>query len=102
MEDALYSAAEKQKNEWEVVPEITYDDAKGYRRYWGILSKRLDREIKNSFRDDDVVRVGALVRNGIAENVAVGFDVFTYASVCSNGNIGRGRELGSNSWNQNR
>ena len=98
IEDALYGLQEEHHNEWEIVPDMTYDDKKGYRRYWAVLSKRLDREIKGSFRIGDVVRIGALVRNGIAEATSVGFDLFTYCVTCQNGSVGRSKELGSEAW----
>jgi Domain of unknown function (DUF932) len=98
LEDALYDLAEKHREEFEIIPSLTNDDRKGYRRYFGVLSKKLDTEIQKSFRKDDVVRLGALVHNGIAEDTAVGFDAFTYALRCENGMIGRGKDLGSASW----
>jgi hypothetical protein len=98
IEDALYELADKNKEEFEIVPEQTHEDKKGYRRYWGVLSKRLDTEIKDSFRSGDIVRFGAMVRNGINEQTSVGFDSWFYAIKCLNGSIGRGKELGSASW----
>jgi hypothetical protein len=98
IEDAIYELGDQHKQEWEIVPDLTFDDKKGYRRYWGILSKRLDREITGSFRIGDVVRIGALVRNGIAEATSVGFDLFTYCVTCQNGSVGRSKELGSEAW----
>lgn len=98
VEDRLFEIAEKNKSEFEIVPDLTRDDKRGYKRYWGILSKRLDHEIKDSFRIGDVVRIGALVRNGIAESTSVGFDLFTYCVTCQNGSVGRSKELGSESW----
>ena len=94
----LQRLADKHKDEWEILPDQTYDDKKGFRRYWGILSKRLDQEVKDSFRIGDVVRFGGMVRNGIDEGLAVGFDMFTYAVLCANGSIGRGEGLGGGSW----
>jgi len=98
VEDGLQRLADKHKEDWEILPDQTYDEKKGFRRYWGILSKRLDQEVKDSFRIGDVVRFGAMVRNGIDEGLAVGFDLFTYAVLCQNGSIGRGDGLAKASW----
>ena len=98
VEDGLQRLADKHKDEWEILPDQTYDEKKGFRRYWGILSKRLDTEVKDSFRIGDIVRFGGMVRNGIDEGLAVGFDMFTYAVLCANGSIGRGEGLGGASW----
>jgi hypothetical protein len=96
--DCLVDIAEKHKEEFELMEDHTYEDRKGYRRYFGVLSKRLDRDIQDSFRIGDTVRIGAMVRNGIAENMSVGFDLWTYAVTCQNGSIGRNKELGSQAW----
>jgi len=98
VEDALHTIADKNKEEFEIMRDQTYEDKKGYRRYWGVLSRRLDTEIKESFRAGDIVRFGAMVRNGINEKTSVGFDMFSYAVRCANGSIGRGKELGSAAW----
>jgi hypothetical protein len=98
VEDALFAIADKNKEEFEIMRDQTYHDKKGYRRYWGVLSRRLDTEIKDSFRTGDVVRFGAMVRNGINEQTSVGFDMFSYAIKCLNGSIGRSKELGSEAW----
>lgn len=98
LEDYLVDIAEKHKEEFEIMEDHTYEDRKGYRRYFGVLSKRLDRDIQDSFRIGDTVRIGAMVRNGIAENMSVGFDLWTYAVTCQNGSIGRNKELGSQAW----
>jgi hypothetical protein len=64
--------------------------------HWTILSDSLNRNIENSYvGKDDIVRFGAVVRNGIGTNVALGVDLFTYRLICENGAIARGTDLGS-------
>lgn len=64
--------------------------------HWEILSDRFDRNIQNSYiGKDDIIRFGAVVRNGIGTNVALGVDLFTYRLVCENGAVARGTDLGS-------
>src|SRR5262245_29821920 len=99
VEDVLYIIRDKYADEFEIYDtENIRGDKKGYRHFWGILSKRIQYTVENSFRSDDTIRVGAVVRNGIDEGTAIGFDMFTFAVRCANGSIGRGKELGSQAW----
>lgn len=64
--------------------------------HWTVLSDTLSRNIEHSYiGKDDIVQFGAVVRNGIGTNVALGVDLYTYRLVCSNGAIARGTDLGS-------
>jgi hypothetical protein len=67
----------------------------GYTQYWEVLSDRFDVELKDSYRKDDVVQIGMMVRNGIGTGIALGIDLFTNCLVCLNGAVARGQDIGS-------
>lgn len=74
----------------------THEGHHGDTMHWTVLSDTLSRNIEHSYiGKDDIVQFGAVVRNGIGTNVALGVDLYTYRLVCSNGAIARGTDLGS-------
>lgn len=96
--DSLKSIAEEHSDEYEIALDKIYDDRRGYRINITMFSPRFDKEVPDSYRIGDVIRIGAMVRNGIDEGMGVGIDAFTFAVKCANGSIGRGKDLGSQSW----
>lgn len=67
----------------------------GYTHFWTLLSDKFNRKLPHSYRLDDVVQVGILIRNGIQTDEALGIDIFTQALKCMNGAVARGPNFGS-------
>jgi len=70
----------------------TYTAYNGDAKYWEIRSKK-EFNIPESFRANDKVQLGFILRNSLACNVSFGMDVFTFCQVCSNGAISKGSDL---------
>lgn len=70
----------------------THTAYNGDAKYWEIRSKK-EFKIPGSFRDNDKVQLGFILRNSLACNVSFGMDVFTFCTLCSNGAISKGSDL---------
>lgn len=71
----------------------TYYSHYGDAQYWELLSTEIDDYVEYADRHD-VVKVGAVVRNSVGTNVALGADLFTWRLFCENGAVARGRDMG--------
>jgi hypothetical protein len=70
----------------------TYTAYHGDAKYWEVRSNK-KYTIPGSFRDNDKVQLGFIVRNSLACNVSFGMDVFTMCEVCTNGAVQKGSDL---------
>ncbi len=64
----------------------------GDAQYWEIRSKK-EYKIPGSYRNNDVVQLGIIIRNSLGCNITYGMDVFTFCQVCANGAIRKGNDL---------
>lgn len=70
----------------------THEAYHGDAKYWEIRSNK-EFKIDGSFRDNDKVQLGFILRNSLACNVSFGMDVFTFCQICTNGAIRKGGDL---------
>ena len=63
--------------------------------YWELMSDKLNQVVKGSWKKDDTVGMGCIVRNSVGAGVALGIDMFTYRLSCENGAVARGHDLAS-------
>jgi len=70
----------------------THTAYNGDAKYWEIRSNK-EYTIPGSFRNNDKVQLGFIIRNSLACNVSFGMDVFTFCKVCTNGAIAKGSDL---------
>lgn len=66
-----------------------YDAHDGDSHYWIILSNQFYTV------DNDKIKIGVSIRNGIGTNVSLGVDLYTLREVCTNGAVSRGKNIGS-------
>lgn len=71
----------------------TYFSHYGDAQYWELLSTAIDDYVEYADKRD-VVKVGAVVRNSLGTNVALGADLYTWRVFCQNGAVARGRDMG--------
>ena len=70
----------------------THEAYHGDAKYWEIRSNK-EFKIDGSFRDNDKVQLGFILRNSLACNVSFGIDAFTFCQICTNGAIRKGNDL---------
>lgn len=70
----------------------THTAYNGDAKYWEVRSNK-EYTIPGSFRNNDKVQLGFIVRNSLACNVSFGMDAFTFCKVCTNGAIAKGSDL---------
>lgn len=70
----------------------TYTAYNGDAKYWEVRSNK-EYTIPGSFRNNDKVQLGFIIRNSLACNVSFGMDAFTFCKVCTNGAIAKGSDL---------
>jgi hypothetical protein len=63
--------------------------------YCEVVSQKKFHIVPDSHIKDDRVYFGAVIRNGIGVNVALGADLYTFREICSNGATVRSQKLGS-------